>query len=99
MNNNNALNFIMQVIKILTPILIAVSIFILTGINTQIDDIDAKLFKHLTNHEIHTPRADVISKGVFDTHCMMANRDREELLRYLDNIKKDLNKIFDSLIK
>ena len=73
-NNGLVTKVLIEKFRIITPILVTVSIFLLGGISIQLNKMDNKLFAHLTNHEIHTPRADVISKGVFDTHCFISNK-------------------------
>jgi len=96
-NNDLVTKVLIEKFRIITPILVTVSIFLLGGISIQLNKMDNKLFTHLTNHEIHTPRADVISKGVFDTHCMISERDRKELVTHFNSIEENLKKIYISI--
>ena len=48
---------IMKQFRWATPILVTIAIFLLGLILTKVGDIDSKLFVHLTNAEMHTPRS------------------------------------------
>jgi len=71
--------------RLITPVLVTVSIFLLGSINFKVNSIDTKLFQHLTNHELHYPRSLIVSDAVFKEH----NRVSEE--RY-KNMEKNLDK-------
>jgi len=71
--------------RLITPILVTISIFIMGTVNYRVNSIDTKLFQHLTNHELHYPRSLIVSDAVFKEH----NRVSEE--RY-KNMEKNLDK-------
>jgi hypothetical protein len=55
----------------LLTIITTLSLFITTGIKSDVKDIDAKLFSHLTNHDLH--RIDVVSMSEYKVQ-LEANR-------------------------
>ena len=48
-------------LRILTPVLLAVSLFILTQVYAQITDVGVKLYHHITNDELHVPRSEYVN--------------------------------------
>jgi hypothetical protein len=48
------------------PYLISIAIFMLGTLINTTNKIDDKLFKHLTNDDLHVLRSTVVSKGEFD---------------------------------
>ena len=38
----------------------------LWGLGCKIDDVDNKIFIHMTNHDIHVPRSTMVSRAEFD---------------------------------
>lgn len=67
--------------RIITPMLLTVGIFMLGNLIATTNKIDDKLFKHLTNDEIHAVRATMVSKGEFDIISKM----REQQFLNIDN--------------
>ena len=65
MGEENGKNGFSVNLRFLTPCLITIGIFLLGGIFNKVNTIDDKLFKHLTNEEIHTPRSVAVSKAEF----------------------------------
>lgn len=72
--------------RLITPFLLLVLTFIGGNINSRLNDIDNKLFKHLTNDEIHTPKTIVVSKAEFAIYQSM--RDKQ-----MDDIKNSVSRI------
>lgn len=66
-------------LKFVTPILVTVSIFILTNINARLGDIDGKLFRHLTNDEVHTPKSVVVTRAEFEIYQHLRDNQMEEI--------------------
>lgn len=66
-------------LKFVTPILVTVSIFILTNINARLVDIDGKLFRHLTNDEVHTPKSVVVTRAEFEIYQHLRDNQMEEI--------------------
>jgi len=80
--------------KILTPILlICVNLLAGTIITNQnhilayVEKIDNKLFSHLTNEEIHTPRGLVVSQGTFAVYQTMRDKEIGEIKDRLYEIR------------
>ena len=63
------------------------SIFITAGLRADIHTLDNKMLVHLTNHEIHCPRTDMISKAEFDTYKFFVNENTNEIKNKLDKIE------------
>jgi len=52
---NNSWRFL----RLLTPILVTINLFILGQIWIQVSNLNAKIFHHQTNAEIHFPRSEM----------------------------------------
>ena len=72
-------------------VITTLSLFITNGIKTDINltrnlikDVDSKLFVHLTNHDIHIPREQVVSKKEFDLYRYALD---EKFAQLNDNLK------------
>jgi len=72
--------------RVITPILVTVSIFIAAMLLTKVNDIDNRLFTHLTNDEIHIPRGCVVSQAEFDMYAKFATQERVQVLKVLEKI-------------
>lgn len=86
--------------RFITPILITIAIFMIgeskaainekiTSLTVTVSDIDNKLFKHLTNDELHTPRSLVLFKSEQD----LINRLRTEQFNAINYQMKELKDI------
>lgn len=58
--NGDITKFSAYLFRLITPVMLAGCLFILNDINARIVMLDSKVFTHMTNHEIHTPRADLV---------------------------------------
>lgn len=87
----------------LTPILVTVSLFLVSQINGSIKDVktdlssqiaslDVKVFKHLTNDEIHIPRGTVVTKQEFDLQCKFSTYQIDQIAKSLDQLHEELKK-------
>jgi hypothetical protein len=63
----------------ITPILVTIALFFLVSISNKVDSIDEKLFKHLTNDEIHTPKSIAISRAEFSIYQDLRAKQMEDL--------------------
>ena len=63
----------------MTPYLITIAIFMLGNLISSVNKIDDKLFKHLTNDEIHIPRGTVISRAEFEIVSTMRERQFNQI--------------------
>ena len=74
-------------LRLITPALVSLTVFMLGGISFQLHRLDDKIFKHLTNHEIHIPRGQAVSQAEFDMHCLFAEKHRDEIMEKLEDIR------------
>ena len=66
----------------------------ITSVQCQVAAFDEKMFKHLTNEEIHIPRATVVNKAEFDLYQKMRDRQMdsmENVVRDIRNMLKENN--------
>lgn len=91
-----------ELFRWITPVAVTVAIFILSGLRTdvanfktdikyQLCDIETKLFKHLTNEELHIPRGTIVNKSEFDLYQKMRDKQMdsmETMVRDIRNIIK-----------
>ena len=71
----------------ITPILMTASLFVLGSIQGKVNSIDDKLFKHLTNDEVHTPKSIVVTKPEFNIYQEFRNEQMIELRNGISEIK------------
>lgn len=79
-----------EAMRWITPIGVTICIFLLTMILHKTDTIDDKLFKHLTNDEIHTPKSIVLTRPEFDLYQQMRQRQMEETKELVIDIRNML---------
>ncbi len=58
----------------------------------QIMDLDEKIFVHFTNHEIHFPRADALTKSEFETYKMLNMDQQETIINEIKSLKNYIRK-------
>ena len=71
----------------ITPVLVSVAVFMLGNLDKKINSIDDKLFKHLTNDDMHAPRSLVVAKPEFDIYQQMRNSQMDAVEKSLTEIK------------
>lgn len=59
----------MEVFRVLTPLGIFIIGIFIASIDKKIDLLDAKVFHHLTNDEIHVPKGDILTRAEFSIFC------------------------------
>jgi hypothetical protein len=69
----------------LTPILVTIVIFLVGGLVVTTNRIDEKLFKHLTNDDIHCPRSVMVTRAEFD----LVSKMREDQIKTMRDMVKD----------
>jgi hypothetical protein len=57
------------------------------NIMRQLEDIDAKLFKHLTNDEMHCPRSITVTKPEFLIYQSMRDKQMDEMRNGINRIE------------
>ena len=83
--------------RIITPFLLIVLTFLggtinssLNRLDLKIDALDAKVFKHLTNDDIHMSRSAVVDKNVFEIYQRMRDKQMIDMQCTLTDIREML---------
>ena len=79
-----------DLLKIFTPVIMTLILFIVGGLSFQIRAIDTKLFTHLTNHELHVPRGQITTKSEFSLHCMSSEQMRNDVKDNMHKVESNL---------
>ena len=87
----------MEYLRLVTPFLLFIITFTTTRLVFKLDDIDAKLFSHLTNDEIHAPRSMFVDKANFDLYQKMRDREMMALYDTVACIRADIKSGFSEL--
>jgi len=85
--NGNGVKRSLEVFRLITPSLVTLCIFFLGGISFQLHRIDGKIFTHLTNHEIHIPREQVVSQAEFVMHCKFSNDEKKAMFERMEKME------------
>jgi len=88
--NGNGKKQFLEWFRVITPALISLCLFFLGVINYQLRTIDSKIFTHLTNHDIHIPREQIVSQAEFDMYAKNAEQGRVEMVKYFDKMEQNL---------
>jgi len=88
-----------EVFRIITPILVTVSLFILSQVITTVRNIDDKLFTHLTNDEIHIPRGLVVTKGEYEAQKFFADERNKLIICAINELKVEIRELRGQLIR
>jgi len=78
--------------RIFTPILVTIAIFMLGNLMSTTKDIDDKLFKHLTNDDMHVIRSTVVTKAEFDIVSKMREAQFNRIENELSNLNNTINR-------
>ena len=80
-------------IQFITPIMIAVFVFVVGDLRNQISDLrvttkdmSTQIVTHLCNNGIHIPRETIVSKDEFLLYQMMRDKQMNEIDRKLERI-------------
>jgi hypothetical protein len=82
-------------LRLVTPILVTIGIFLMTNIMRQLEDIDAKLFKHLTNDEMHCPRSLTVMKPEFLIYQNMRDKQMDDMREGLRRVENTVAHVAD----
>ncbi len=82
-NHNGILKITAALVSALIVVVTTLSLFITAGLRNDIKEIDSKIFVHLTNHEIHIPRGQVVTKAEFDIYCYTSEKNLERVMKEL----------------
>ena len=83
-NNGDGLKAAIEKWRLITPALISIAIFMIGAVNLQVREMNQKLFAHLTNHELHMPREQIVSKAEFIMYSNNAEKNKEDMIKYFD---------------
>lgn len=78
--------------RFITPILVTIVLFIVSLELTTISKIDNKLFLHLTNDNIHTPKDFVVTRAEFNLYQIMRDKQMSDVRDVLVDVKKLVEK-------
>ena len=83
--------------RFITPILVTIALWLLVAMDHKIDGIDDKLFKHLTNDEMHSPRSLTVGRAEFGLYQEMRQRQlvdiKDSLNIRIDGMRQTLEKL------
>jgi len=79
MNDSNGAkgNTAYEIMRFVTPVLMSITLAVVANINLKIDRLDDKVFKHLTNDEIHAPRSQFVEETKFELYQKMRDAQIE----------------------
>lgn len=90
-----------EYLRFITPILITIALFMLGSIDRKVEDIDQKLFKHLTNDDIHTPKDIVVTRAEFNIYQNMREKQmcdlRDGLNSRIDGLRGSMDRVISLL--
>ena len=92
-------NGFFEYLRFITPIGVTICLFFLAQILSTVHDMNEKIFKHLTNDEMHCPKSVVVSKAEFAIYQEMRNRQMESLREDINNRVGNLTKSIDKAIE
>lgn len=82
----------LEYMRLATPVGIFVVGIFVSGIKSDVKDINTKMFSHLTNDEIHTPKSIAVSKPEFTIYQQMRGQQMDALENNIREIKDMLKK-------
>ena len=95
-----------ETFRYITPLLLIILTAVCTLATGKLTEIDNKLFTHLTNHEMHVPRSQIVQKAEFDLQCKMSDEKTKEIMNSqrdiitnLISIQKDLTNLSITVAK
>ena len=77
-----------EYLRFITPLLLTIALFMISQINQEIKDLNTKMFVHLTNEEIHTPRGMVVSQEAFTLYQTMRDSQMADIKTNMVDIKE-----------
>lgn len=89
---------IFEALRFVTPILSAGTLFVVGLLFSRIDKLDDKIFKHLTNDDIHTPKMVVVTRPEFEIYQQMRDRQMQDIKEAVLRQSSDTKDIKDLLV-
>lgn len=98
MTETNGNRKMIEIFRWITPIAVTIAIFVLSGLRSDVSNfktdikfqltaIEDKMFKHLTNEEIHCPRSSMVQKAEFDLYQKMRDKQMDSMECLIRDIK------------
>ena len=97
LNENGGKKPLSEVFRWLTPMLITIAIYQLGTISSTVSKLDEKVFKHLTNDEIHTPKSIVVNKAEFEIYQSFRDKQMSDLKETFNKGMTDIKCSIDKL--
>jgi hypothetical protein len=85
-------NNVGEYFRFVTLILVTICLFILSGLQKDVKEINEKLFKHLTNDEIHTPKSISVTKPEFQIYQVLREDQMREMRQLVVHIESMLER-------
>jgi hypothetical protein len=82
--------------RFITPVLVTITLAVLSHLAYTVGKIDDKLFKHFTNEEIHIPRSTVVTQAEFDMQCKFYSYANQETIKKIDSMQSELSQLIKS---
>lgn len=82
-----------------TPILVTVTIFLSGILLTKINVMEERIFKHLTNEELHAPRSMYVSNAEFALQTKFTEQYFVSVQKSVEDIRCDLKYITEKKLK
>lgn len=79
--------------RVITPFLLLIITYIGGDIGNKLKDIDNKMFVHLTNDEIHSPRTQTVSKSEYEMVQKMRDNQWATICKDIAELKVSINSI------
>lgn len=87
----------MEWFRFITPILITITLFMISDIKATTHEMDSKIFRHLTNDDMHTPKSIIVTKAEFSIYQEMRQRQMDDLRvglnARMDAVKSSVDKV------
>lgn len=96
--HGNKIGFL-EMMRFGTPLLVTICIFLSGLLINKIDKIDDKIFKHLTNDDLHALRSTLVSKAEFELNKQFTEKYYEHVVRSIEDIRCDLKYITEKKMK
>ena len=98
MINNGGGKGWVEYLRFITPILISIAILMLSNMDKKIEDIQDKLFRHLTNDEMHSPRSLFVTKAEFSIYQELRQAQMSDIKQLFSEFREENNRAHDALL-
>lgn len=81
---------IVEWFRFITPVLVTVAITMVGGLRADIKEIDSKMFSHLTNEDLHTPRSRIASQAEFTLYREYTDKKLDALIASIEKMEDNI---------